>query len=227
MTIQMPNALRAATFAVSLSALALFAAPAFAADAAPIKGNAEAGATKAATCMACHGPNGNGSISPEWPALAGQGANYIAEQVAAVKDGKRSIPTMLPIVQGLSAQDIADIGVYFARQTPMGREADSATWAAGEKLYRNGDTARAIPACTTCHGPAAKGTPAANYPALRAQHAAYTLKQLNDYASDVRYTKDAKGKSQAPANAAMMQTIASRLTADERRSLASYIQGMR
>jgi cytochrome c553 len=224
----MPTALRAATIAVSLSALAAFAAPALAAaTAAPVKGNAEAGATKAATCMACHGPNGNGSINPEWPALAGQGAGYIAEQVAAVKDGKRMVAQMMPIVQGLSAQDMADIGVYFARQTPVGREADAANWAAGEKLYRNGDSARGIPACMACHGPAGKGNPAANYPALRAQHAVYSLKQLNDYASDARYTKDAKGKSQGNANAQMMQTIAGRLTADERRNLASYIQGMR
>ena len=135
MTIQMPSALRAATIAVSLSALAVFAAPAFAAaNAAPVKGNAEAGATKAATCMACHGPNGNGSINPEWPALAGQGSVYIAEQVAAVKDGKRPVAQMMPIVQGLSAQDMADIGVYFARQTPVGREAEAANWAASKPL---------------------------------------------------------------------------------------------
>lgn len=225
---KMPTALRAATIAVSLSAFAAFTAPAFAAaNAAPVKGNAEAGATKAATCMACHGPNGNGSINPEWPALAGQGAAYIAEQVAAVKDGKRVVAQMMPIVQGLSAQDMADIGVYFAKQTPVGREADAATWSAGEKLYRNGDTARGIPACMACHGPAGKGNPAANYPALRAQHAVYSLKQLNDYANDARYAKDAKGKSLGNANAQMMQTIAGRLTADERRNLASYIQGLR
>ena len=118
MTIQMPTALRAATIAVSLTALAAFAAPAFAATAEPLKGNAEAGATKAATCMACHGPNGNGSINPAWPALAGQGAGYIAEQVAAVKDGKRVIVEMQPIVKDLTAQDLADLGVYFAKQTP-------------------------------------------------------------------------------------------------------------
>jgi len=40
----------------------------------------EAGATKAATCQACHGANGN-STNPEWPSLAGLGADYIAEQV--------------------------------------------------------------------------------------------------------------------------------------------------
>ena len=39
-------------------------------------GNAEAAATKAAVCTACHGPNGN-SANPEWPTLAGQNAAYI------------------------------------------------------------------------------------------------------------------------------------------------------
>ena len=34
-------------------------------------GSAEAGAAKAATCLACHGANGN-SVNPEWPSLAGQ-----------------------------------------------------------------------------------------------------------------------------------------------------------
>ena len=160
-------------------------------------------------------------------ALAGQGFSYIAEQITAMKDGKRPNVQMAPIVKDLSAQDMADLGAYFARQTPVGREADASTWTAGEKLYRNGDTTRGIPACMACHGPAGKGNPAASYPALRAQHAVYTVKQLNDYANEARYTKDAQGKSQANANAQMMQTIASRLTADERRNLASYIQGMR
>src|SRR5476649_714159 len=37
----------------------------------------EAGATKATTCQACHGANGN-STNTDWPSLAGIGADYIA-----------------------------------------------------------------------------------------------------------------------------------------------------
>ena len=40
--------------------------------------SAEAGAAKAVVCQACHGANGN-STNPEWPSLAGIGADYIAE----------------------------------------------------------------------------------------------------------------------------------------------------
>jgi cytochrome c553 len=47
-------------------------------------GSAEAGATKSVVCQACHGANGN-SVNPEWPSLAGIGADYIAEQLANFK----------------------------------------------------------------------------------------------------------------------------------------------
>jgi cytochrome c553 len=72
-----------------------------------------------------------------------------------------------------------------------------------------------------------RGNPAAGYPALQAQYSVYTMKQLDGYANSTRYTKDAAGKPQAGPNAAIMATVAARLTAEDRRNLASYIQGMR
>ncbi|HEX2492614.1 MAG TPA: c-type cytochrome, partial [Steroidobacter sp.] len=39
-------------------------------------GSAEAGQSKAAPCVACHGVNGN-SANPVWPSLAGQHSPYI------------------------------------------------------------------------------------------------------------------------------------------------------
>lgn len=189
-------------------------------------GNATAGAAKAATCTACHGLNGN-STTPEWPVIAGQNAVYLRDQITRIKTGKRANPTMLPMVQNLSDQDIADVAAFFSIQTPAGHEADPSYWKAGQKLYRGGDAARGIPACMACHGPMGRGNPAAGFPALQAQHAVYTVKQLDAYAADTRYTKDAGGKSQAGPNAQIMALIASRLSAEDRRNIASYIQGMR
>ncbi len=189
-------------------------------------GDAAAGATKAAVCTACHGLNGN-SANPEWPSIAGQNAAYIREQATAIKTGKRVAPLMYPIAVGLSDQDIADLAAHFSQQTPTGLEADPSYWKAGQKLYRGGDGARGIPACMSCHGPQGRGNPAAGYPALQAQHAVYTVKQLENYANDARYAKDANGKTQSSPNALMMNLIASRLTPEDRRNLASYIQGMR
>lgn len=196
------------------------------------KGKVEDGATKAAICVACHGPNGNSSVA-EWPNLAGQSAVYIAEQVRLFKAKARVNPVMQPIVDPLTDQDIDDIAVYFEAQTPAGLEADPSYWQAGETLYKAGDASRNIPACVACHGPVGRGNLGAGYPALRAQHSVYTVKQLNDFANGVRYPAPAadapasEGKPAASRNGPMMFTVAQRLTPEDIRNVASYIQGLR
>ncbi len=179
-------------------------------------GNPEAGATKSAVCAACHGANGN-SVNPEWPSLAGLGADYIVAQLTNFKEGKRANPIMMPNAMALSPEDMADLAAYFNSQHNTGLEADPATAPAGQKLFRAGDKARGIPACMACHGPAGRGNEAAKFPALRGQHSVYTVKQLQDYASGARPT----GPN------GIMQTIAKKLTADDMRNVASYLQGIR
>jgi cytochrome c553 len=206
----------------------LAGAQAFAAEAASTLfdgGKADVGATKAAVCGACHGVTGN-SQNPEWPNLAGQSPSYIAEQLHLFKTDVRQNPVMKPILETVNESDFKDLAVYFALQTPAGLEADPSYWKAGEKLYRKGDAARQIPACQACHGPLGRGNFAGAYPALRAQHSVYTVKQLNDYAKDARYPGATAQKPATP-NAVIMATIAKRLTAEDIRNVASYVQGMR
>jgi cytochrome c553 len=192
-----------------------------------VVGSAEAGATKAAVCTACHGVNGN-SANPEWPNLAGQNAVYVREQLGMFKARKRINEIMFPIVKDMSDQDFADVAAFFAAQTPAGLEADPSYWKAGEALYKSGDVARNIPACTACHGPSGQGNSGAGYPALRAQHSVYTVKQLQDYLTKNRYrdASDAAVVNQTR-NSAMMTTIAARLSPEDIRNLASYLQGLR
>jgi cytochrome c553 len=179
-------------------------------------GSVETGATKAIVCQACHGANGN-STNPEWPSLAGIGADYIADQLKNFKEGKRNNPVMMPNAMALTPGDMADLGAYFDSLTNTGLEADPSYWQAGEKLYRAGDPARAIPACMACHGPTGHGNEPAKFPALRGQQSVYVMKQLNDYASGARPT----GPN------GIMQTIAKRLSTDDVRNVASYVQGLR
>ena len=187
-------------------------------------GTAQAGATKSAVCSSCHGPNGN-STNPDWPRLAGQSAAYIAEQLRLFRDGTRVNPIMKPLAATLSDQDISDLAVYYQAQTVSGLEADPSFWKAGADLYRRGDKARNIPACIACHGPVGRGNIIGGYPALRAQESVYVVKQLNDYASGARYT--GTNVATADPNSVMMFTIAKRLTPEDIRNVASYVQGMR
>lgn len=191
----------------------------------PPAGNVEAGSQKAAVCTACHGPNGN-SANPEWPSLAGQNAAYVREQLLLFRAGQRSDPVMYPMAAPLTDEDIADLSAYFAVQTPAGLEADPNHWQNGERLYRAGDRSRDIPSCKACHGPVGRGNPGAAYPALQAQHSVYTIKQLTSYANEQRYV-DQNGQKTRSRNGHMMTTIAKRLTADDMRDLAAYIQGLR
>ena len=87
-------------------ALLTIAAPALAADAA-------AGKAKSATCVACHGPDGN-SVNPMWPNLAGQQEMYLAKQMRDFRDGNRKDPVMTPMAAGLSDEDIANLEAYYA-----------------------------------------------------------------------------------------------------------------
>jgi cbb3-type cytochrome c oxidase subunit III len=197
------------------------------------RGSVEGGAALSSTCLACHGATGSSS-NPEWPNLAGQNAAYIERQLHLFHDGKRTgkmgdanAAMMPPMAAPLTEQNIEDVAAYYSQQTPAGLEADPSYWQAGQKIYRNGDSARGIPACAACHGPSGRGNPAAGYPALRAQHSVYVVKQLSAYSSDVRYTKNAHGASSGGDNAGIMHTIATRLSDADMRNVASYIQGMR
>lgn len=190
----------------------VLAAPAALAD----TGDPEAGAQKAVVCGACHGMNGN-SVNPEWPNLAGQHASYIAAQLELFKQGVRNNVIMAPNAMILGEQDMADLGAYFARQPRQGLEADPSLVARGEQLYRGGDATRDLPACIACHGPQGEGNAPAQYPALRAQHSLYTYTQLKAYAS---------GERKAAGNE-IMQFVAARLSDEDMRSVASYLQGLR
>src|SRR5277367_1902312 len=179
-------------------------------------GSVEAGATKAVICQACHGANGN-STNPEWPSLAGIGADYIADQLKNFKEGKRVNPVMMPMVASLTPDDMLDLGLYFDSLQNLGLEADPSYWQAGEKLYRGGDKARGIPACMACHGPTGRGNEPAKFPALHGEQSVYLAKQLNAYAAGTR----------PPGPGGIMPVIAKRLTAEDIRNVSSYLQGLR
>jgi cytochrome c553 len=163
------------------------------------QGDVAAGKQKASACAACHGADGNSS-NPEWPSLAGLGADYIVRQLQAFK----------------SKQDMQDLGAYFASLTMQPGGADPTLAKVGEQIFRGGIPAKDVPACAACHGPAGAGNPAAGFPRLGGQQAVYMVNALTAYRSGNRKTDPA----------GMMREIASKLSDDEIRAVASYASGL-
>ncbi|MGH8245676.1 MAG: c-type cytochrome, partial [Gammaproteobacteria bacterium] len=131
------------------------------------------------------------------------------------KSGTRKNEVMSPIAAPLSEADIADIAEFYSVQKRETGMADAGLVDAGERLYRGGNSATGVPACMACHGPAGAGNPAAGFPALSGQHAAYTRNQLRAYRASERR------------NGPTMQAIAARMSEPEIEAVASYIAGLR
>jgi cytochrome c553 len=179
-------------------------------------GSKDAGQTKAVTCSACHGMDGNSS-NPEWPNLAGQHETYILKQLNAFHAGERQNPLMSPMAAMLSEQDMLDLAVYFSAQTLRGGETDPAKLKLGQHVFRSGNVDRQVMACAGCHGPTGRGNPPAAYPSIQGQHATYVAAQLRAYRSGTRTTDPNQ----------MMRNIAALLTDEEIDAVASYVQGLR
>ena len=119
----------------------------------------------------------------------------------------------------LSDDDMANLAVYFESLPGAAQAvANESLIVRGEALYRGGNKEKKSSACLACHGPTGRGNPAAKYPALRGQHAAYTSKQLNAYADATRTTD---GKTR------IMRDIAANLDREDIAALSSYIQGLK
>ena len=116
-------------------------------------------------CAACHGVDGNSPI-PVNPSLAGQHPGYLYKQLTDFKAGRRKNAAMSAMVANLSDDDLRNLAAYFAAQKPMaGTAKDRALAAAGQRLYRGGNSETGVPACSGCHSPDGAGVPA-QYPRL-------------------------------------------------------------
>ncbi|WP_434341154.1 c-type cytochrome [Motilimonas cestriensis] len=202
-------------------ALALVAMIGFS-GAALAQGDAAAGETKSATCVACHGADGN-SPTDMYPKLAGQHPKYLEKQLKEFKlametggEKGRNNAIMGGMVAGLTEQDMADLAAYYGGKSMSPATTPEEVVEAGQKLYMGGDAARGIPACTACHGPRGEGTELSGFPKISSQHPAYIKSQLELFRSGER-NNDMNG---------MMGDIAKKLTDEDIAILSKYISGL-
>lgn len=85
---------------------------------AALAGDAQAGASKAVVCAACHGADGKATI-PGYPNLAGQNEQYLISSIKAYRDGNRkpvgNAAVMAAQAANLSDEDIANLAAYYAQ----------------------------------------------------------------------------------------------------------------
>ncbi|MBP6514688.1 MAG: c-type cytochrome [Steroidobacteraceae bacterium] len=69
----------------------------------------------AAICAACHGPDGNG-VTPDYPSLAGQHADYIEQSLHGYRSGKRQNAIMAGFAPQLKPEEIKALAAFFSKQ---------------------------------------------------------------------------------------------------------------
>lgn len=215
---------RTTASALLFAVIALLAMPASAAESkAERKPDAAKGQALAGVCAGCHGADGMSPV-PSQPNLAGMSGAYIAKQLQHFKSGQRDNAVMKGFAANLSADDMKDLGAYFASKPAraIGTK-DEKLAKTAEKLYRAGDATRGIPACSGCHSPTGAGIPA-QYPRIGGQHAEYTLAQLTNFRTGKR---GGASKEDPNANGKLMASIAARLTDAEVKALSEYTAGLK
>lgn len=176
------------------------------------------GLKKSEPCVVCHGIDGN-SPNPAWPNIAGQPEKYLIEQLKEFRKGDKGTrfnPVMFGIVQGLSDEDIQDLAKYYANQQPSLGAVRSNFVSLGEKIYRGGNVATGVVACSGCHDPNGEGNPEAGFPPLSGQHPQYLIDQLKKFKNNER-SNDPNG---------IMRDIAKRMTDEEIEAVCNYVSGL-
>jgi len=170
--------------------------------------------TAVQVCSICHGIDGN-SISPNFPRLAGQQADYITSQMENFRGHGRSDPAGFEYMWGISHKltddQIKGLAEYFAKQAPQpNAPVNAQQLAAGKEIYEKGVPDKEAAPCMACHGPNAEGV--ATFPRLANQHQDYMVKQLQVFQ-----------RTDERPNTPMTQ-IAHLLSREEMEAVAAYLQ---
>lgn len=203
----------AATLPAAIAAAFLLSVPAFAQNAPDAAKAKEA----FATCVACHGEDGNSNPATTlWPTLAQQHPEYLLSQYMAFKNGTRTDETMQPFAAMLEEKDARKVFAWVAAQKAKTPEAkvDAKSAELGEKIFRGGIQDRRIPSCAACHSPDGGGIPV-QYPRIAGQHSDYTAKQLTAFRDGTRTTNQT------------MADVAAKMNDREIKAVSDYIASLR
>ena len=185
-----------------------------------IKGNANAGQTKNAMCIGCHGIKGYQASFPEVyrvPMISGQSASYIAASLNAYKKGDRKHPTMRAVAVTLTDQDIADLSAYYSVHgvvagTELPAKPANEPSTEVQALLNKAN-------CASCHGANYNKPVDPSYPKIGGQHADYLFVALKSYKNDNAGNANAKVGRAHP----IMGAMAKQYTNPELKAMAGYL----
>jgi cytochrome c553 len=169
-----------------------------------------------ALCARCHGDERGSPSSALVPRLHGQSDAFLATALRNYARGLRRSGIMQPIAADLDEQEIDRLSAFYAKLKPLEKApppADDALTARGRMIATEGDAARGVPACTSCHGRDAL----AIYPRLEGQSAAYMAGQLRVWKA---------GHNSGSDGAAIMAPIAQRLDDRDLDAAAAYFSSL-
>lgn len=149
-------------------------------------GDLDAGQRHYATCIACHGPSGEGNPDMNAPRLAGADPWYVEHQLQLFRGGARGTheddtygQQMVPFAQILADETaIRDVAAYIG-SLPIepGARTVRGDYDRGQRRYRT---------CAVCHGQEAEGIQAMNAPRLTGTDDWYLARQLRNFREGVR-----------------------------------------
>ena len=147
----------------------------------------ERGATLYAPCASCHGADGNGTPSGNYPRIAGQHYSVLLKQLVDFRYGNRRDFMMegFAVQPHLTdAQDIADVAAYVTRLERGGKRGigDGSHASDGALIFG----AR----CASCHHADGSGDAALAVPRLAGQHYGYLVSQMFDAVDGRRPTME-------------------------------------
>jgi cytochrome c553 len=170
-------------------------------------------------CKTCHGLNGQGFRgSFPMPRLAGQQPEYLANQLQAFIERRRTNTVMFNVAHVLDPSMVKALAAYFQslNPKPLGGGGISSTLVPdGKRIYEEGVPSANVPPCASCHGPDARGADA--FPRLAGQLPDYIYRKLTNW------DKERGQDKERPDNSAIMQPIAHDLTEAQVRAVAAYV----
>jgi cytochrome c553 len=115
-------------------------------------------------CITCHGAGATATVGRTanevyFPRIAGKPAGYLHNQLKNFREGRRHYGLMVGLVEHLNDAALLEMAQYYSnldlpypepQMPPAGTTAKAMQ--RGQQLALEGDRAKAIPACASCHG---------------------------------------------------------------------------